>query len=122
MFSGAVVVRGFPIPPRPRTNSGLKIPLHMATALIKSPRLHEFIGRFYLKGFSTMLVPEEFDNGVVFWHFYYKAAGERISYLDTNRALRGDVSAQVLRTARHIVGWCSEALYIAGKIAPDAVL
>jgi hypothetical protein len=119
MFGDAVVVKGFPIPRRLQSQTGLEIPLSMAAALTASPRLHEFMGCFYLKGFSTMLVPVDIADGVVFWHFYYNAAGKRISYWDATRYLDKGISAEILRTARHVVGWCSEALCMAGKTAPQ---
>jgi len=115
MFRNPVVVRGFPIPRRPRPNTGLEIPFHMAARLTDARRVHEFLGRFYLKGFSAMLAAVEVTQGMVLWHLYHNTAGDRISYLDaSNTPHAGGISANVLRESRHVIGWCSHADYLAG--------
>ncbi|KAK0721195.1 hypothetical protein B0T21DRAFT_48832 [Apiosordaria backusii] len=115
MFRNAVIVKGFPIPHRPSRNTGLEIPLHMAAGLMDTPKMHEFLGRYYLKGFSTMLAPVELIGGVVLWHLYHNRSGRRISYCDAlNSGSKARISLKELHTSRHIIGWCSEALCMAG--------
>jgi len=116
MFRNPVVVRGFPIPRRPRPNTGLEIPFHMAARLTDARRLHDFMGRFYLKGFSAMLAAVEVIGGMVLWHLYHNTAGGRISYLDANNNSphAEGISTNVLRASRHVIGWCSHADYLAG--------
>lgn len=119
MFTGAVTVNNFPIPRRPRSGTGLEISLPMVATLMSSARLYDFMGRFYLKGFSSMLVPVDFVGGVVFWHLSCNLEGYRISFLEAESVLgNSDLSAEALKTARHVVGWCSEALCMAGKPGP----
>jgi len=117
MFRNPVVVRGFPILRRSRRNTGLEIPLDMAAGLVDAKRLHEFAGQLCLKGFSAMLTAVEAVGGVILWHLVYDATGGRVSYLDTvqgHKAECPDVNA--LRSSRHMIGWCSEALYLAGEL------
>ncbi|KAM7224236.1 hypothetical protein V8F06_000017 [Rhypophila decipiens] len=116
MFRNPVVVTGFPILRRQRVDTGLEIPLHMAACLTDASRLHDFHGKFFLKGFSAMLVATEVIGDLVLWHLYYDAAGERISYIDVDKDLcTGDIGVNLLRSCRHVVGWCSDALYMFGR-------
>jgi len=116
IFRNPVVVGGFPVPRRLRPNTGLEIPLDMAASLIDAKRLHTFAGNLFLKGFSAMLTPVEVIGNVVLWHLYFNAAGGRISYLDIGpRASSDRLGANILQSSRHVIGWCSEALYLAGK-------
>ena len=129
LFLNPVVVRGYPILRRPRRDTGLEIPLDMAANLVDAKRLHEFMGQFCLKGFSAMLAPIEVVGETVLWHLYYNAAGERISYLDMSRK-QPDLDAintNVLRSSRHVIGWCSDAMYMFGeplffRLLSDSVL
>ncbi|KAK4171626.1 hypothetical protein QBC36DRAFT_90859 [Triangularia setosa] len=114
MFRNPVIVKGFPISDRPCRNTGLEMPLHMAAGLMDTPKLHEFMGRYYLKGFATMLAPVELTGGIVLWHFYHNPLG-RISYCDAvNNGSKDYISLERLHSSRHIIGWCSEALCMAG--------
>ncbi|KAK4448373.1 hypothetical protein QBC34DRAFT_327770 [Podospora aff. communis PSN243] len=115
MFRNPVVVRGFPIPRRPRARTDLEIPLDMAAHLADARRLHDFMGRFYLKGFSAMLAVVEVVGDVVLWHLHYSPAGRRISYLEADGNPQvGTVNANILKASRHVIGWCSHASYLAG--------
>ena len=114
MFRNAVVVRGFPVLRRPLTNTGLEMPLHMAAALIGAKRLHSFSSQLCLKGFSAMLTAIRAVEGMVLWHLVYNPTGERVSYLDLSEFAPEPLSINSLRSSRHVIGWCSEALYLAG--------
>ncbi|KAK4203407.1 hypothetical protein QBC40DRAFT_317133, partial [Triangularia verruculosa] len=115
MFRNAAIAKGFPIPRRTRHNTGLEVPLHMAAGLMDSPKLHEFMGHYCLKGFSTMLAPVELIDGVVLWHFYYNPAGKRISYCDAVKNEGKDrISLEELQSSRHVIGWWSNVFYMAG--------
>jgi len=120
IFRNPVVVKGFPILRRPRPHTGLEIPLHMAAQLTDARRLHDFMGRFCLKGFSAMLAAVEVIGGIVLWHLYYNATGTRVSYLDAKKSscLEG-LDVNVLRSSRHVIGWCSEAEYLAGDASAN---
>jgi len=114
MFCNPVIVKGFPIPRRPRSNTGLEIPLPMAAALTGARRLNNFMDRFFLKSFSAMLAPVEIIGGIVLWHLYCGTDGRRISYLDANDGYCEGIGVHELRSYRHVIGWCSDALYMAG--------
>ncbi|KAK4095834.1 hypothetical protein N658DRAFT_437414 [Parathielavia hyrcaniae] len=116
MFHNPVVVKGFPIPRRPRPNTGLEIPLHMAARLTGAIRLHDFLGRFCLKGFSAMLVAVEAARGIVLWHLHCNTTGRRVSYRRASLMPHlANVDANVLRSSRHVIGWCSEAECLTGE-------
>lgn len=115
LFGNPIVVEGYPMSQRPKGNTGIEIPLHMAAAFIAAPRLHRFLRHYYLKGFSAILIAVEVVGNVVLWHHWYNPTGERISYLDAATAEgKIEISLEDLRSRRH-VGWCSEALCMAGK-------
>lgn len=114
MFGDPVIVKGFPIRNRSRENTGLEIPLDMAASLIDAKRLHSFGGQLHLKGFSAMLTPTEIAGGLAFWHLSYNPTGGRVSYLDAHEGT-GTITMNSLRSSRHVIGWCPEALCMAGK-------
>ena len=121
LFRNPVVVKGFPISRRKQVNTGLEIPLHMVAGLANAPRVHDFNGRLCLKGFSAMLVAAELVGDVVLWHLYYNATGGRISYLDMDEdAALGGLNTNILRSSRHVVGWCRDALCMFGKDLPSS--
>ncbi|KAJ5335386.1 hypothetical protein N7452_007789 [Penicillium brevicompactum] len=116
LFRGGVVVEGYPIPRRPETGatSGLEIPLAMMSSLAQASYVNTFLDRSIIKGFSTMLVPTELHAGVVMWHLVHNKNGDRISYLDSTVVPVKRLMAGQLSQARHILGWCSDAKYLAG--------
>ncbi|KAL1626919.1 hypothetical protein SLS54_002457 [Diplodia seriata] len=86
--------------------------------LIDTRRIDVFDGRFFLKGFSSMLVPTAQFGDLVLWHHIYNKSGDRISYLNADvDHLRG-IDRSQLEQARHVVGWSSEIRCLAG--AADA--
>ena len=119
LFQNPVAVYGYPILRRPQPQTGLEIPLHIAASLLDEERVQFFEGRPYIKGFNAMLVPTEKFDGLIIWHFLLKDEHHRISYLDskasgiveTNQA----INLADLESHRHIVGWCSNSTYHAGK-------
>lgn len=116
LFRSGVVVEGYPIPRRPETGatSGLEIPLPMMASLAQASYVNTFLNRLIIKGFSAMLVPTELHAGVVMWHLVHNENGDRISYLDTTVVPVQGLMAGQLSQARHILGWCSDAKYLAG--------
>jgi hypothetical protein len=118
MFRSPVVVMGYPVRQRPRNWPGLEIPLHMMAGLVRSRSVNEFLGRWYIKGFSSMLVAVGHGDDVYIWHHLYNANGDRISYTDVDDAVIDidNLSVHDLASARHIVGWCNKASYWAGEI------
>ncbi len=101
---------GFPVPRRPEAHIGLELPLDMMAALARARYVDVFNSKVFVKGFSTMLVPTKRVEDVVIWHLLYKTdPNERISYLDCP-VKQLDVSMASLEDARHVVGWCSEAV------------
>ncbi|KAM7210521.1 hypothetical protein V8F06_014094, partial [Rhypophila decipiens] len=121
LFLNPVVVRGYPILRRSRRDTGLEIPLEMAASLVDATRLHAFGGQLCLKGFSAMLVPVEKVEKTVLWNLYYDATGARIPYLDMNRKQPGlgNIDVNMIRSSRHVVGWCSGAMYMFGDSAAN---
>lgn len=114
LFKEVVIARGFPIPRRPKTNTGLEIPLNMLAALTRTRYVDTFHSKIFIKGFSSMLVPTSRYEDIVVWHLIHsKSAADRISYLDCS-VEHLDVQIAGLERSRHVVGWCSEAECIAG--------
>lgn len=115
MFRNPVIVQGYPIPSRSEPNTGLEIPLDMMAGLAQTRRINTFNGKLFIKGFSVMLVPTRHSEDLFIWHLLYNKNGGRISYLDSPFAFTGNVNTLDLKKTRHIVGWCSEAKYYAGR-------
>ncbi|KAK7990856.1 hypothetical protein PG990_015136 [Apiospora arundinis] len=110
LFSRPVVANGFPIPRRPRPNTGLEMSLPLIAALSRARYVNSFRSKTVLKGFSTMLVPTGISEGVVYWHMMTsKHIDQRISYLDCDAEV-ADVLKSEVASARHILGWCEEAI------------
>ncbi|KAI9764589.1 MAG: hypothetical protein M1840_008318 [Geoglossum simile] len=106
MFRNPVVIKGYPIPHRSETDTGLEIPLNVMA------------GKVFIKGFSTMLVPTKQSGDLLIWHLLYNKDGDRISYLDNTVPHVENISVFDLEKARHVLGWCSEVRNYAG--AADA--
>lgn len=90
--------------------------------MTQARRLHKFMGQYFLKGFSAMLAAVEVVDGIMRWHLYYNPDGGRISYCEADESpyLEG-INENVLRVSRHIIGWCSHADYLAGKLGSACI-
>ncbi|KAF4951596.1 hypothetical protein FGADI_7371 [Fusarium gaditjirri] len=115
IFKNPMVVKGFPIPPKLEKDTGLEIPLNLLAGLARAQRVDQFNDKVYVKGFSTMLVPTKCGKDAIYWHLIYKQDGCRISYLDDDMYRDDGVGFLDFTTYRHILGWCSEALFYAGS-------
>ncbi|KAH7243150.1 hypothetical protein B0J15DRAFT_94008 [Fusarium solani] len=114
IFQNPVVVGGYPIPRRTQYGSGLEIPLNVMAGLTGCPRINQYMGHHFLKGFSTALVPTEKMKDAVLWHLYYSEDDSRLPYPDMEPMDQVNISLGELTQARHIVGWCSKAQFFAG--------
>ncbi|CAG7562610.1 unnamed protein product [Fusarium equiseti] len=117
-----VIVEGYPIPRRKRYGSGLEMPLNVMAGLNSSPRIHKYGGSYYLKGYSTALVPTEKIDNMILWHLYYSGDGSRLPYPNPNGLHCTDLSMQDLTAARHVVGWCSNAKFMTGAADMNYVI
>lgn len=114
MFLRPVIAQGFPIPIRSESATGLEMPLNMMAALLRTPFINTFRSNVFIKGFSAMLVPTKRTDDILIWHLLHsKYSNDRISYLDCNIE-HADINIAELESVRHVVGWCSEAVIIAG--------
>ncbi len=82
--------------------------------LARAKQVEEFNEKTFIKGFSTMLALAKCDDGLLYWHLFYKE-GSRISYLDGKVGQEQNIRRMDLESCRHILGWCSEARFYAGK-------
>lgn len=62
-----------------------------------------------------MLVATKIMENLIIWHYFYNKAGKRISYFDQSLRSVSDISLLQLDTSRHVVGWCLDCMYYAGK-------
>ncbi|KAF7157796.1 hypothetical protein CNMCM6106_003925 [Aspergillus hiratsukae] len=120
LFRNPVVVEGYPIPRRPESTAavGLEIPLNMMAGLAQAHRISTFNGWTVLKGWSTLLVPTEQKDGLVFWHLKHHPDGERTSFRQCETFSPIKASIPALEKARHVLGWCTEMQFFGG--AADA--
>lgn len=118
LFMNPTIVKGYPIPPRIESGTGAEIPLNIMAGLARTHRVDSFKGMICIKGFSILLVPKGRSGNTIFWHLIYNKDG-RISYLAHTRAEVEHVNNLYLEQCRHIVGWCPEANFYAGKNSPN---
>ena len=116
IFRNPVIVEGYPIPRRKRYGSGLETHLNVMAGLTSCPRINKYKGHHYLKGYSTALVPTEKIDNMVLWHLYYSDDGSRLPYPNPAGLHCADLRMQDLTAARHVVGWCSNAKFMTGKL------
>lgn len=116
MFRNPVLVKGYPIPNRAEWHTGLEIPLNVMAGLARGDQLDRFNERVYIKGFSTLLIPTRQRGDILSWHMIYNRDGSRISFLDDSMDQEQHIGHLDFSSLRHVLGWCSEARFYAGKI------
>jgi hypothetical protein len=115
MFRNPVLVVGYPILTKSHAGLGLEMPLNMMALLTGSDRMTEFDGNLFIKGFSTMLVASKVAKDLLVWHYCYNRRKESISYFDHTVQSIDVVGLAQLGSTRHVVGWCTDCVYSAGK-------
>lgn len=115
LFKNPVVVDGYPTSRRTEHNTGLEIPLNIMAELTGTQRLNIFSGRLFIKGFSTILIPTRRAGDLLIWHLLFNRDGSRISYLHSTDNHAENLTLSYVGTARHVLGWCTEAKYYAGR-------
>lgn len=116
LFKNSMVVKGYPIPARVGKGTGAEIPLTIMAGLARTQRVDCFKGMTFIKGFSTLLVPTKRIGDVIFWHLFYNKDGRRISYLDSTITSLGYATSLDLEQCRHVLGWCEDATFYAGRV------
>ncbi|KAI0102591.1 hypothetical protein GGR51DRAFT_287398 [Nemania sp. FL0031] len=118
LFSDPVIAQGFPILRRVERDTGLEMPLELMTALTGTKCLNTFNSNVFIKGFNTMLVPVKKSEDSVIWHLLHSEdPSKRISYLSSDSKSIG-LTMRDLEQSRHVLGWCADAISIAGKGVP----
>ncbi|CAG8189942.1 unnamed protein product [Penicillium salamii] len=118
LFQNPVVVEGYPINRRSILHPGLEMPLDLMALLVGTSRVQPFADRLFLKGFSTMSMSIKHEFNVMLWHLISSKDGGRVSYNDGMCLSNSTVKLADLQHSRHILGWCSETMFMAGD--PDA--
>ncbi|KAL9611861.1 MAG: hypothetical protein Q9167_003515 [Letrouitia subvulpina] len=77
LFTGSIIVRGFPMPPR-ADGVGIELPYSVMLALARILYPVEFAGGILLKGFDTMLVPTACSNSSIQWHFIQEESSNNL--------------------------------------------
>lgn len=112
------MVEGYPILAKHEQELGVEMPLSMIARLAGIERANEFDSKVFIKGFSAMLIATRITRDLLVWHYLYSRSGERISYLDNPLQVSNDISLLQLDSVRHVVGWCADCIYYAGKYEP----
>jgi hypothetical protein len=121
MFHNPVLVTGFPILRRSLPRLGLELSLGAMVFLMRTDETIECNGRIVIKGFDRLLVTTAISNGFVSWHLLINnSSEERISYFDsrieavsTGKGQTG--SLNILKSSRHVIGWCNKVTDFCGK-------
>ncbi|KAF5971617.1 Pfs domain-containing protein [Fusarium bulbicola] len=110
LFKNPILVKGYPIPRRNEWNVGLEASLDIMAGLAQADQIHALGDGFYIKGYSTMLVPTRRYSDIQYWHLIHRKDGGRLFHFPDNIIKeRSAVSLKDLEHCRHILGWCSEA-------------
>jgi hypothetical protein len=121
LFTGAILVKGYPILRRLQSRTGLELSLHTMAYLTRSFQVVQYEERIVMKGFSSLLVATLVTTGVAVWHLYgSKRSDERISYFDDRLATLNltEIKTNSLRDlekVRHMIGWCSDVDDLCGE-------
>lgn len=67
------------------------------------------------RDFRQCWVPTLYSNSILLWHLLQTENGDRISYLDTRGIELAEISLTELESCRHILGWCSDSKFLAGR-------
>jgi hypothetical protein len=114
-FKNPVLVKGFPILRRHEDKLGLEVPVEIMARLVDTQSVHLFGSKLFVKGFAAMFASRGVANDFMLWHYSYVPDGIHIAY-STDEAPGNESDALYkVKTARHIVGWCSESQCLAGK-------
>jgi hypothetical protein len=117
LFCNPIIAGGFPIPNRANESVGLEIPLDMLAALTRALYFDTFKSKVFIKGYNTMLIPTNLSGECLVWHLLQsKHPLDRISYLDADSIDFSSVRISDITQYRHILGWCSDSVSIAGKL------
>ncbi|CAG8265990.1 unnamed protein product [Penicillium salamii] len=114
LFRNPVVVEGYPINRRSILHPGLEMPLSLMAVLVGTSHVQPFAGKLFFKGFSTMLMSIKRDTDVLLWHLISCKDDERVSYNEGIPLSNYTVQLADLQHSRHILGWCSAAMCMAG--------
>ena len=121
LFCNPVIVKGFPTKVKPVKDTGVEMPLDMMAQLAGARRIHEFSGNVFVKSFNTILLLTKRVADAVIWHLVFNESGEHISY--TDHRVQGIAGPEPptrelhsLQSTRHILGWCSKVVNLAGEI------
>ncbi|KAI0198495.1 hypothetical protein F4808DRAFT_472788 [Astrocystis sublimbata] len=91
LFGDRPVVSGYPIPRRAVRQTGAEMPLGLMAQSVGERTVGVWKGQPLIKGFSSALVPTEYDRDVVSWHYVFNEHGGRLSYTDPRvQGLLGD--------------------------------
>lgn len=116
LFGRCVIVHGFPIRRRPRSELGLELSLEFMAKLIGTRYLHQFNQHLFFKQLFMMLIPSSREGDCLIWHLCVSTNMNRISYMD--HGVRNiECGYDDLSGVRHIVGWCSNMKHLAGHVA-----
>ncbi|KAH7018505.1 uncharacterized protein B0I36DRAFT_277100 [Microdochium trichocladiopsis] len=108
------IVRGFPIPARAPDQCGLEISVGLMAALSQARYLNNFRSTLTIKGFSTLIYPSYLQGNVIGWHLEHNKDGSHMSFSRGVKVDRIDISTHEAGTCRHILGWCSDSIILAG--------
>jgi hypothetical protein len=113
MFRNPTIVKGYPIMARTEYNTGLELPFNIMARLAGVEKVNEFLGCTWLKSYNTLVAPTSQDGLIISWHFHQSIGDSRISYLDPEVGMY--LSPDQIQYSRHVLGWCHEADFRAGK-------
>ena len=128
LFYNPLLVSHYPILRQPSSALGLQLSLDSLMTLMKDARLITFLGRLFLKRFSTLLVAVKRLDDTILWHAISNQDGNYIQYHDERiQTQQIEVDSSLLQEVniaelKHVVGWTSTATNKAGQQSSLIVL
>ncbi|ETS77176.1 hypothetical protein PFICI_11050 [Pestalotiopsis fici W106-1] len=121
LFQNPLVVECYPIALRcSGLAMGLQLSLNTLMALVQDSRLVSYMGKLFIKTFSTLLVAVKIVDNVILWHVISNKDNSYIYYHDQRVDMLGiEVASSILQQVdiaemKHVVGWTPNADNLAG--------
>ena len=117
MFRNPVIAKGYPIPARSNAERGLELTPAMMAILSQAGRAVTFAGKFFLKGFNSIVAPIKRIGDSVQWHFCVDKSRGRLPYtVGIDHSFSSCWDDAFFPAARHFVGWSQSVRFIAGML------
>lgn len=115
MFRNPVLVAGFPIRRRKNAQLGLEMSLPIMCSLMQTRHVQSVGTIMVIKAFSAMLETTKVIGDLLVWHYSRSTRAHYLSYPKSSEDHEQTSILACFEDKRHVIGWCTESEYLAGK-------